>query len=529
MPCCSCGHRSLLRDDVTGSLLCELCGIVQPFDNFEVRTGGIHGPEGVFIHLGSSGTGSVLNYRDKKIYEAIKLIDEITFKLDITSRKVADVKEMIGKITDGEFGAGDWFLVLIGACAYVTMRSDNRSLSIAETSSVVGCDLHELGRMIMRVVNHMNIKLPEFDIVSSFERVVRNLWSLGRVDTDKIEKMRKQGVFLIQCMVKWFLTTGRRPLPVVVAVVVLVSELNGVEGIKIENVAREVHSVVSTCRSRYKELLEALVKAAQILPWGSNVTVKNVVKNVPLLMRYMEIKSMEKSDGKEEILDSVWFDLGDVVTECLAKDFRYGDEVDCVECDDSRYFELQGRNRVEKADNDDLDKLQLSQECLSMLYDKFLEGGGGKYSKESAVSSRRKRNRGLELHATEWWDGKSELSKKLILKQILEMDVGFDAMPPSFVRGCMANERRRAKIYAAKLRVQRIMNPWSANSIDGSKLQSLEVAYPQKRKRKTQENNLDWEDFVIETLLLHQVKEEELEKGNYNTLLDLHVFNSGVS
>ncbi|KAL7243588.1 hypothetical protein ACSBR1_015897 [Camellia fascicularis] len=40
--------------------------------------------------------------------------------------------------------------------------------------------------------------------------------------------------------------------------------------------------------------------------------------------------------------------------------------------------------------------------------------------------------------------------------------------------------------------------------------------------------DVDWEDFIIETLLLHQVEgEEEIDKGHYNTLLDLHVFNSG--
>ena len=41
-------------------------------------------------------------------------------------------------------------------------------------------------------------------------------------------------------------------------------------------------------------------------------------------------------------------------------------------------------------------------------------------------------------------------------------------------------------------------------------------------------DDVDWEDLIIETLVLHQVKEEEIEKGHYNTLLDLHVFNSGI-
>ncbi|CAJ1932222.1 unnamed protein product [Sphenostylis stenocarpa] len=35
-------------------------------------------------------------------------------------------------------------------------------------------------------------------------------------------------------------------------------------------------------------------------------------------------------------------------------------------------------------------------------------------------------------------------------------------------------------------------------------------------------DDVDWEDLVIETLVLHQVKDEEIETGHYNTLLDLH-------
>lgn len=529
MSCDRCGHRSLVRDDVTGLLVCESCGAVQEFDNYETRTGGINGPEGVLIRVGTSGTGSVLNYRDKKIFEANKLVDEITFKLDLVGQKVSEIKSMIDRITEGEFGQGDWFPVLIGACAYVVVRSDNKSLSIAEIGNVIGCDVHELGRMIMRVVDHLNIKLPEFDIVRSFEKVVRNLSNLGRVDSNKVERMREQGVFLIQCAIKWFLTTGRRPLPIVAAVLVLVAELNGVENVKIEEVAREVHATVSTCRLRYKELLEALVKVAQALPWGKDVTMKNIVKNVPFVIRYMEMKTKAKCGGKEARLECVGFDLREVVNHCLRKDVEYGVEQDHVEYDDSQYFELKNGSGMNEVGDSDVYNIQLSHECLSMVYNNFLdEGGSSKCARENGRVHRRKSNLKLELHPTEWWNGKSELSKKLLLKEILEKDVGLNPMPPSFVNGHLAVEGRRARIRAAKLRIERIMHPRNALSGDSSDCCVLEDSRARKRKVKTSTKGIDWEDFIIETLLLHKVKEEEIEKGHYNTLMDLHVFNSGI-
>ena len=85
---------------------------------------------------------------------------------------------MMAQITENEFGQGDWFPILIGACAYVVMRKDNKSLPIAEVASVVGCDIYELGRMFIRLVDFLGLKgseeFPEFDIVVAFERAVRN-------------------------------------------------------------------------------------------------------------------------------------------------------------------------------------------------------------------------------------------------------------------------------------------------------------------------------------------------------------------
>ncbi|CAK7338967.1 unnamed protein product [Dovyalis caffra] len=528
MPCKACGHRTLIRDDVTENLICDSCGTVQDFNNFQERTFNINGPTGVFVNIGSSGYGSVLKYKEKKIYEANNLIDDIVFKLGLTGgSKVIEIRDMIERVTEGEFGSSEskWFSVFVGACVYVVMRNDNKSLSIEEVSSVVGCDIHELGRMVMRVVEHVGIKLPDFDIVGSFERVVRSLSNSGRVEGDLLERVKKQGTFLVQCAVKWFLTTGRRPLPVVVAVLVLVAELNGVEGVKIEELAREVHVAVSTCRLRYKELLEVIVKLAQeMLPWGKDVNMKNAVKNAPFVIRYLEMKCIAKSGGERNDSGSNGFDLGEVVGECLKKNVEYGVEEDSLEYEDLRYFELEDTIGFDKTGIDEVDKLQLSHECLSMIYDKFLmDGGCGRYMEESGKVHGRKRKRGLEIQATEWWNGKSELSKKLLLKQLLEKDVGFSVMPPSFVNGCTTIKKRRAKINAAKLRIDRIMNPQNADSGIG-KACMVEGSLDQKRKRKSPVKDIDWEDFVIETLLLHQVKQEEIEKGYYNTLLDLMDF-----
>ncbi|KAK2997723.1 hypothetical protein RJ639_026242 [Escallonia herrerae] len=475
-PCKNCGSRTLESDYDTGSLVCSSCGVVQDFENYQAQLGGINGPTGTYIRVGTAGSGTNYSYKETKIYKAQKLMEDLLFRLEFSPAMSSEVKAMVERITEGEYGQGDWLPIFIGACAYVVMRKNNDTVPITQVAAVVGCDVHELGRMVGRVVEFLGLKLPEFDVVDAYKRAIRTCPSFIDVSRDKVKTMLRQGVFLVQCLVKWFVTTGRRPLPVVAAVIVFVAKLNGID-MQIGDLANELHVAVSTCRLRYKELLERLAEVAQALPWGKDITVKNVMKNAPFVIQYMEMKSMsEQSPG--------W--------------------------------------SVE-----DLEKLKISHECLSAIYSKYVDEISENQSiVESGVNSRRVREGGDKFHTSfEWWKGNSDMSKKLFLKQILDKDVGLDAMPPSFVNGLLACQKRRAKIEAAKLRIETIMNPWNVVLSDGGNL-SLSKCVNVGKKRRKMQVDMDWEDFVIETLLLHKVNEEEIEKGYYNTLLDLHVFDS---
>ncbi|CAK8564543.1 unnamed protein product [Lathyrus sativus] len=103
-------------------------------------------------------------------------------------------------------------------------------------------------------------------------------------------------------------------------------------------------------------------------------------------------------------------------------------------------------------------------------------------------------------------------------------------MPPSFVNGQLKCKIRRDRIDAARKRIKRITHPLNADLDETVPLGILDSTCNEKRKKRkgVVVDGIDWEDLIIETLILHQVKEEEIEKGNYNTLLGLHVFNSGV-
>ncbi|GKE42050.1 plant-specific TFIIB-related protein PTF2 [Tanacetum coccineum] len=233
-------------------------------------------------------------------------------KLGLTTRET-EVNNMIKLITDDEYGMGNWFNVLVVACVYVVMHNVGKSLPLGSVYDVAGCDSYELGRM------------------------------------EKLARVMQQGVFLLQCMIKW-----------------------------------------------YKELLETLVEVARVcLPWGNDVSVKNIMKNAPFVIQYMEVKST-----------------------C-----ERGNEVMSLE--------------------------EVSPECLSNIYLKFVE----EYSNIKTLTKRVKNNNMersgksmLFVDTTDLWKGNSKLSKKLFLDKILETDVGFKAMPPSFVSGCLKTDRIKEKI-----------------------------------------------------------------------------------
>ncbi|CAN4116506.1 unnamed protein product [Withania somnifera] len=516
--CKNCGKRTIGSDDVTGNPVCTSCGVLQDFGNFDPQIGGITGTIGTFVR---PGTGTIYNYKETKIYQAQKEIEDLMFQLGFSPSKSSQVKDMVVKITDGEYGKGRWFTILVGACAYVVMRLHVKALAIVDVANLVGCDIYELGRMVYRVVEFLDMKLPGFDMVDSFQRCVRNSPSFSEVDDDRRERMLKQGVFLVQCLVKWYVTTGRRPLPVVAAVFVFVAELNGID-VTMEDVANELQVAVVTCRMRYKELLDRLVKVARGLPWGEDVTVKNIMKHASFALQYMELKSMSKNSDKRKSFEDVGFDMDYLIDDCLSNDSDYALDVDDTG-NESRYFQME---RASRLSIEGPNRFQISQECLAMIYSKIKNEMHVAESTDSRNNNIRKRKRryGILSYA-EWWKGESEMSKKLLVKQIVEKDVGLNAMPPSYDSGCLTYERRKEKIKAAKFRIHKTMHPSDVGSIDTTEICPLEHINTGKKRRRKMQVGVDWEDFIIETLLLHQVEEEEIEKGYYKTLLDLHVFN----
>ncbi|KAG9447164.1 hypothetical protein H6P81_013292 [Aristolochia fimbriata] len=488
--CNRCKQKRVVFDFSSSNWVCESCGCVQQADDFRSDyEAGFNEPTGTVVRCFTSARSFIsdthgqrvyvhgsFNYRDNKIFQAQKEIEEITSKLNLSGPRARDVKDMIEKITEGEYGQGNWFEILIAAVSYIVIRINHLPPSISEVCASLGLDGHEVGRMVTRATEFLDLKLPEYDMVASLEHAIHSCPSFVGVAKEKVEAMKKQGKFLLVCSVEWFLTTGRRPLPIVVAVLAFVADVNQVK-VTIEDIAKDLYARTSTSKLRYKELKETFVKAAQGLPWGKDVNMNNIIHNTPYILKCMEIKAKLKSSSQSKCSKSlvqVDFSIKEALAECMQNQTAYiEDGYNSYREDDCRYFEVESRSRNESEGLDDVDNLKLSEQCLWSAYREFLDRSMSdnfvNYEATKDNSRKRKRNPGCRSE-------NFALDKPLLEYHAAKICTGFDALPPSFVAGRMACKRRREKIRAAKQRI-------------------------------------------------NEVKEEEIEQGHYNTLLDLHVFN----
>ncbi|BAF24254.1 Os08g0532500, partial [Oryza sativa Japonica Group] len=240
-----------------------------------------------------------------------------------------------------------------------------------------------------------------------------------------------------------------------------------------------------------------------------------------------------------------------------------------VDDDESKYLQVAPQLASDDLDSNnsgqegkELENFKISEECLSSAYQNVLKrlaqlqrlGQVGK-----GANRKRQRIGGLELEPCidsldDGW------TKDMVLEDVVNIDVGFDVPPPSFAAGMKLQKKRRARIEAAKCRIDAIRKgPVESENKLQAALRNEDACSPQKPARKKRgkkriagsdramngelpiempdgpggekkrrkgapSDGIDWEDCIIELLLLHGANEEEIEQGQYRRLLDLHVF-----
>ncbi|XP_057821910.2 plant-specific TFIIB-related protein PTF2 isoform X2 [Cryptomeria japonica] len=567
LQCDRCGEKAVTTDVITGIVVCESCGCVKEDSAFTAAWDAATG-EGFGNFVSATDTGArasrlystrrngrwvhsagEYDYHERKQAIALKKLMEFTSLLRLPAERVNEVKYMVEKLTQGQWGAGRWFEILIGACIYVIVRQSHLPLTIIEVAVIINCNVSELGRMYNRVLKFLDIKLPDVDLFIFLERVI----------------------------------TSFSLFSIVAAILAFIAEVNEVN-VGLEDISKELNVPMHTCKLRYKEIQESLVRVGQSLPWGKDITTKTVVRHAFFLLQYMEIKANAKSRGKESISKdkecpkrarigtdktvSLSFEvkLSPIRPCTTSKDLaiekhsmlslekaQYGMHVDMT--GNPQMDEQHSRPCLRTGDTNDTSMFKdtfeskLSAKSLASIYGQFLQELP--LTREKVLTNednikRRQQNimvqsQGCEHNTLVKYPGRSTLpQEKISMQQLLNTQEDSDALPPSFVASVEARARRCDKINAAKLRINEVKKSiskylcWKDNAgqsyeeqiKDKLRQTSALSLLSKKRKRKNEKSGIDWEDYIIECLLLHEADENQIEDGHYSALLDLHVFKS---
>ncbi|KAH8934279.1 hypothetical protein BDL97_18G074900 [Sphagnum fallax] len=508
--CSVCGEGRLTLDPVYGVIACDVCGrVVNEMETqlaSKHQMGHVMERGGTFVaaeDTGAIAAGGVsiygdgsaanlhrnfINRQEMNKMEVMKTMRRITSVLRVPTEKVRDVKFMLESVLENEWGQGRWIEILVGACIYIAIRQSQLPLTLLEVAATVDCNVVELAQMYQRVLKALEIDLPDTDLVVFLDRAISTL-STVKLGKDMTRQLSKQGGLLLECAREWFISTGRRPLPVVAAVLALILDANQID-VNFDEVVRELYSNNETSKARLKELQEALVGVGKNLPWGQDITVKTLRRHMPFLLQYLEMDMKCKKKRKSSVLTSISTEGITMTSNSKQKDVHHAKR-------------LQTGTEVSLV-------AELQEQAMSSEQYRTMPSSEGK------AGSIRPPPSDQEAHTPE-----QPTSVELQLLRVMKMkQAEWEALPPSFLASREARNRRCAKISAAKDRISKAkkmlitqvpkkrnepLTSIPRNEVPVDTSEHPKVAPPGSSGQES-EVSIDWEDLLIEYLILGGVK-----------------------
>jgi transcription initiation factor TFIIIB Brf1 subunit/transcription initiation factor TFIIB len=305
--CRRCKSTSIGTGD-NGDTVCESCGLVIAEDNIrveiELSNDGEHSrPIGRVVSASSTGTTVAtsvpcgLRYSRRlprsflpshsEVSPVYSHITRIAAVLELNTTLVNQMKSMHDNITTDKEKYCRSSELLAASIAYIILRQNAKPYSLLDLADKVQCDVFALGRVYCRVVQRNKISLEEIDPVLFIDRACSHLASQTELG-DSLRMIKMQAVRLVNVAKGDWLVTGRRPSAVAAAAIGLAMESYNLKP-NLKVLGESLHIAEPTIRLRAKELKEAMVQFGKSLPWGADITIKNVAAHLPLLLKHLEI------------------------------------------------------------------------------------------------------------------------------------------------------------------------------------------------------------------------------------------------
>ncbi|ORY08317.1 hypothetical protein K493DRAFT_29301 [Basidiobolus meristosporus CBS 931.73] len=310
---CSCGSTDIIEDAQLGANICASCGLVLDENTITTNDGGEFDGQthvnnkGVPYSSAATGSWVQLQLREKnqyRLYLVHLFIDKLTSMLHLNSyseRTKHLYASYIQQAKGPRYGRkGE----LIGAaCLYIAIREEEKGLGLDKVASAAQCNAFLLGRIYCQVKTQLNIVTPEIDpclfveaVLSQVYHQVNESYRRYKFQELSLHKVLELCGNALNILKEAGVAIGRRPKMVACASILLV-----IEGLEQENLAKsflDIIVIASGCpvqaiKQRYKEGMEVMIKYANRLPWGGDITKKNIYQHLLDVINYFEVISSQ--------------------------------------------------------------------------------------------------------------------------------------------------------------------------------------------------------------------------------------------
>eukprot|EP01054_Gregarina_sp_Poly1_P003361 Gregarina_sp_Poly_1__3360@NODE_196_length_11576_cov_92_095925_g175_i0_p2_GENE_NODE_196_length_11576_cov_92_095925_g175_i0NODE_196_length_11576_cov_92_095925_g175_i0_p2_ORF_typecomplete_len590_score106_98TFIIB/PF00382_19/2_8e15TFIIB/PF00382_19/6_3e14BRF1/PF07741_13/1_6e03BRF1/PF07741_13/2_8e10TF_Zn_Ribbon/PF08271_12/8_5e07Prim_Zn_Ribbon/PF08273_12/0_0055Lar_restr_allev/PF14354_6/0_034Zn_Tnp_IS1595/PF12760_7/0_23AntiTRAP/PF15777_5/1_1Nudix_N_2/PF14803_6/4_3_NODE_196_length_11576_cov_92_095925_g175 len=263
--CPHCGGTQRIRNDDRGEEICTGCGGVLSesamVDQITFSAGGRM--TGSFVDTITGATrGFAALYgqrvsRQQTLQRGWYNLERVANRLGLAQSLIEAAKRMYHLALNRNFTLGRNNLFVVSACLYAACRRDQSAYMMIDFSDAVLAPVRSLTQVFMKLIRALRLNVPSVDPSLFMERFAAEM-NLG----DLKMKVAQTGVRLVQAMARDWLVTGRRPLGLCAAALLIAARFHGVKinSEDIDSLFRVSYSTVD------KRLAEFQRTAAAALP-----------------------------------------------------------------------------------------------------------------------------------------------------------------------------------------------------------------------------------------------------------------------
>ncbi|KEP62495.1 UNVERIFIED_CONTAM: transcription initiation factor TFIIIB [Hammondia hammondi] len=259
--CRSCGSTELEANESRGEIICCRCGtvledltLVDGLQFAESSSGGVS-MVGQFVSSCTgagrglrAGVGGGGDSREQTLQRGFNNIQSIAERLRLSSQQhISSAHRLYLMATQRNFTLGRRSVLVASACLYAICRRERTPHLLIDFCDVLRTNVRALGQVFMKLLRVLHLQVPHVDPSLFLERFACQM-QLG----DKTHTVAQTGVRLIQAMNRDWISTGRRPMGLCGAALLIAARYHNFQ-MNAEDIAHIVRVSGPTVNRRLQE------------------------------------------------------------------------------------------------------------------------------------------------------------------------------------------------------------------------------------------------------------------------------------